>query len=146
MSLDDTTQATLAALVCEQTCTRMNVAFDMGQIDDGLACLTEDAAWHRPDGTLAGRDAIETYYRERRQDMVVCHVLTNFVVDFTSQAEATCSYYSTGYLNFRAEGAELPVPMPAPGVIWRYTDTLRHDGSRWRVCDRRPVRLMEGTA
>ena len=90
--------SSLDAFTCQHIVSRMTNCFDAGDFEAGLAFYAEDAVWHRPDGALTGRDAIAGYYRNRSPNAVICHVLTNFMVDFPSPDEALCTYYSMGFL------------------------------------------------
>ena len=133
----------LAAFACQQVVARMSSAFDAGDYDAGLAHYAPDAVWHRPDGVLRGIDQVRTYYAGRAPSLVICHVLTNFVVDFDAAGVATCSYYSMGFLQKSDEKRTLPVAMPGVGVLWRYHDRLARTDAGWKVIERRADRIYE---
>lgn len=133
----------IEAFACQQAVARMTNCFDAGEFETGLAFYAEDAVWHRPDGTLKGREAIAGYYRERPRNAVICHVLTNFVVDFEDADTATCSYYSMGFRHVTEGAPSLPVPMGGPGVLWRYHDRMVLTAEGWRVVERHADRIFE---
>lgn len=133
----------LAAFACQQVVARMSSAFDAGNYQAGLAHYAPDAVWHRPDGVLSGIDQIAGYYGNRSPSLVICHVLTNFVVDFDAEGIATCSYYSMGFLQKSDEKRTLPVAMPGVGVLWRYHDRLARTEAGWKVIERRADRIYE---
>jgi len=133
----------LAAFSCQQAISRMSSAFDAGDYEAGLAHYAPDAVWHRPDGVLRGIGEIRGYYAGRSPSLVICHVLTNFVVDFDAEGIATCSYYSMGFLQKSDEKRTLPVAMPGVGVLWRYHDRLTATDAGWKVIERRADRIYE---
>ena len=81
-----------------------------------VSCFAPDGVWLRAAGECRGREQIRAALEQRPRNQVVCHVVTNMLIDFPSSRSATMSAYNTVY---RAEDpVALPATIPAPLGVW----------------------------
>ncbi len=114
---------------------RMAHLADGSDVDEYVACFTEDALWETPNDSLRGRDAIRASAYERRRAGMQgpgsdsCHVVTNQVVSFDGPDGASSQSYMLYVVSTRSN--------PEIRAMARYRDTLSRTSEGWRLAERR---------
>jgi len=126
----------LDRLLAEQEISRLITQFalknDAADWDAVAAMFTEDGKFVRPAGgdPIGGREAIKASFASR-PPRKSCHLVTNIVVDVTSESEASarCSML----LYTAPAGADTAV---GPALIGGFRDRLRRTPEGWRFAER----------
>jgi uncharacterized protein (TIGR02246 family) len=128
----------LARMLAEQEIARLVTRYAMLNDDGDYASVaemfTDDARFVRPSGgdPIIGRAAIRASY-EGRPPRLSRHLITNVVVDFLSDEEATCR--STMVLYTASAGAT-PGTAAKPALLGGFRDRLVLTADGWRFAER----------
>ena len=134
----------LDVIVAERACERLLYEYarciDRGDAADVAELFTDDAVWLADDIDMRGREAIRKAFSgrqsvTRRQSR---HVITNVLVDLTSNDEAQGVAYLVNYRHDSATGtAEHPAPADHPKLVGEYHLEFRHVDGAWRIASLR---------
>jgi hypothetical protein len=122
----------------EHACARI-VLQQFGAMDDlrydrVTAAFMPDGVWHRAGTALRGRAEILAAMNARDPSRLVRHVVTNIVVDVTSDREAGGRCYVTAYAG---PASEQPPTINAPWLVLTATYRFVHDGDAWLIAESR---------
>lgn len=128
----------LARMLAEREITRLVTRYAMLNDDGDYAAVaemfTDDARFVRPSGgdPIVGRAAIRASY-EGRPPRLSRHLITNIVIDFTSDEEAACR--STMVL-YTAPAGTMPGVTATPALLGGFRDRLVLTADGWRFAER----------
>ncbi len=83
----------IAIETCRDLVVRSVRSIDNGDLDSMAALFTIDSELVRPSGSAKGRDAVKASYASRPADRISRHIVTNSIIDITSDktAHGTCT-------------------------------------------------------
>lgn len=129
----------VAELVAERGATRtligMLAALDSNQFETVATSFADDGVWHRQGKQLKGPPMVREAMAERNKGARTRHVVTNFMVNVTSETEAEVNFYMTVFSHLGEADAPPPAPMNVPNTVGLSRATLRRVGGQWKITE-----------
>jgi hypothetical protein len=91
--------------------------------------------WNRQGKALKGPEQAMAAMRERGEGVTTLHQITNLLVDIEGPAQASATFYMTGWRHDgdKAPGGPVPVQVPFSAAIYR--EKLVRTEAGWRIED-----------
>lgn len=129
----------------EMACQRLVIAayslMDQGRYEDTAALFSDDAVWVRGGKPVAGRSAILEALRQRPAGDLSRHLVTNVLVELTSDREGTATACFVPLRGTRREDGSVATP-PITNVgdlAYRF----RREAEGWRITHLQPTMIFK---
>jgi hypothetical protein len=108
---------------------------DTRQYEKLVSLIAPDGVWNRQGKALKGPEQAMAAMRERGEGVTTLHQITNLLVDIEGPAQASATFYMTGWRHDgdKAPGGPVPVQVPFSAAIYR--EKLVRTEAGWRVKD-----------
>lgn len=114
---------------------------DQGRYEDTAALFSDDAVWVRGGKPVAGRSAILEALRQRPAGDLSRHLVTNVLVELTSDREGTATACFVPLRGTRREDGSVATP-PITNVgdlVYRF----RREAEGWRITHLQPTMIFK---
>lgn len=139
---------TIDRLEAECACRRLLLSYARC-IDVGSPAVADlfsaDGVWDRPQGALQGGDAIRAEIEGRPPDLIMRHVVTNFMFSLIDRDHGEGTSH---YISFRDDAPskgpkDLPRPLSDPAFVGDYECAFVRTAAGWRIARLRFVRIFQ---
>jgi hypothetical protein len=130
-----------AATSCERLVIASYSLMDQGRYEETAALFTDDATWVRGGKPVSGREAILAALRQRPETDISRHIVTNVLVDLTSEDEARATACFIPLRGARREDGTVATP-PITNV-GDLACRFRREADGWRITHLQPTMIFK---
>ncbi len=126
-------------------CQRLVIAayslMDQGRYEETAALFADDAVWVRGGKPVAGREAILASLRQRPENDLSRHLITNVLVELTSGSEGTATACFVPLRGTKREDGS--VAMPPITNVGDLAYRFRRETGGWRIVHLQPTMIFK---
>ncbi|MCF3593061.1 nuclear transport factor 2 family protein [Rhodobacteraceae bacterium LMO-12] len=123
-----------AFVSAHETISRMFSLHDRREIDDQLACFTEDGVWRMSGSVvLNGRGEIAERLTKRSKTIVTAHIATNFIATDVKPDSVSLTFYLQIYAHEDGSEHTEAVPLTTTPYVNRLSAVVVRSDVGWQI-------------